>query len=384
MSVFTVDTNEELLATVATAGWPAYVEFVHDDGVNAVREFAPFDLVFADAAGGKLEGLDVTIDALTPGGVLIVDDMDPARHVDDGLSEPLGAVREQILGDPSLVAAELDFASGVIVATKRARVMAREQRLVFGEVADVYDRARPAYPESLVDDGDRVARLVAGDPVLESGCGTGKATVPFARRGADDDRARARSRHGVHRAAELRGLGRERRGDLVRGLGRAAGSCFKLVMAAQSWHWVAAGRAAAQSARGARRRRCPRVVLEPSRLARDRAAARDRRRVRTGRAGARRADTGQVAPGRRSSRVRRRARSSPTSSARSARPSTRGRRTTDATRTCSCSTRSRIIGSSTRRRASGCSPKSDARSTTPAARSRSRTSPSSTSRVRAG
>ena len=120
-SVFTVDTNEELLATVATAGWPAYVEFVHDDGVNAVREFAPFDLVFADAAGGKLEGLDVTIDALTPGGVLIVDDMDPARHVDDGLSEPLGAVREQIVGDPSLVAAELDFASGVIVATKRAR-----------------------------------------------------------------------------------------------------------------------------------------------------------------------------------------------------------------------------------------------------------------------
>ncbi len=120
-SVFTVDTNEELLATVATAGWPSYVEFVHDDGVNAVREFAPFDLVFADAAGGKLEGLDVTIDALTPGGVLIVDDMDPARHVDDGLSEPLGAVREQILGDPLLVAAELDFASGVIVATKRAR-----------------------------------------------------------------------------------------------------------------------------------------------------------------------------------------------------------------------------------------------------------------------
>ena len=54
------------------------------------------------------------------GGVLIVDDMDPARHADDGLLEQLGAVRDQILADPSLVAAELDFASGVIVATKRA------------------------------------------------------------------------------------------------------------------------------------------------------------------------------------------------------------------------------------------------------------------------
>ena len=60
--------------------------------------------------------------------------------------------------------------------------MAREQRLVFGEVADVYDRARPAYPESLVDEVVSYARLVGGDPVLEVGCGTGKATVPFARR----------------------------------------------------------------------------------------------------------------------------------------------------------------------------------------------------------
>lgn len=118
-SVYTVDTNEELLATVAAAGWPGYVQFVHDDGAHAVREFAPFDLVFADAAGGKLEGLECTIDALAPGGVLIVDDMDPALHTDDGFLEQLGTVRDQILGDPSLVAAELDFASGVIVATKR-------------------------------------------------------------------------------------------------------------------------------------------------------------------------------------------------------------------------------------------------------------------------
>ena len=113
-----------------------------------MREFGRFDLVFADAAGGKLEGLDGTIDALAPGGVLVVDDMDPALHADDGLLEPLGAVREQILADPSLVAAELDFASGVIVATKRAgeRLMAREQRLVFGEVADLYDRRGPGTP----------------------------------------------------------------------------------------------------------------------------------------------------------------------------------------------------------------------------------------------
>ena len=44
--------------------------------------------------------------------------------------------------------------------------MAREQRLVFGEVADLYDRARPGYPEALVDDVVSYAR--ARRPVI--GC----------------------------------------------------------------------------------------------------------------------------------------------------------------------------------------------------------------------
>ena len=60
--------------------------------------------------------------------------------------------------------------------------MAREQRLVFGEVADLYDRSRPGYPASLVDEVVSYAGLTAGDAVLEVGCGTGKATVPFAAR----------------------------------------------------------------------------------------------------------------------------------------------------------------------------------------------------------
>jgi demethylmenaquinone methyltransferase/2-methoxy-6-polyprenyl-1,4-benzoquinol methylase len=117
--VFTVDTDQELLATVAVGGWPDYVEFVCADGAAAARDLAPLDLVFADAPGGKLDGLGGTIAALAPGGVLVVDDMDPSRHVDDGHLDGIAAVRQRLVSDPALVAVELHCASGVIVATRR-------------------------------------------------------------------------------------------------------------------------------------------------------------------------------------------------------------------------------------------------------------------------
>ena len=62
--------------------------------------------------------------------------------------------------------------------------MGREQRFVFGEVADLYDRARPGYPEQLVEDVLRFRGLPA-PRVLEVGAGTGKATVVFAARGLE-------------------------------------------------------------------------------------------------------------------------------------------------------------------------------------------------------
>jgi demethylmenaquinone methyltransferase/2-methoxy-6-polyprenyl-1,4-benzoquinol methylase len=119
VTVHTVDVNEALLAETAAAGWPTFVHFIEGDGARVVRELAPIDLVFADAAGGKTEGLEATIDALRAGGILVVDDMDPLRHEDAALLAAIDRVRSELLAHPRLVTAELEFSTGVIIATRR-------------------------------------------------------------------------------------------------------------------------------------------------------------------------------------------------------------------------------------------------------------------------
>lgn len=54
------------------------------------------------------------------------------------------------------------------------------RRECFDEVADLYDKARPAYPDALVRDLIEAADLRAGSRVLEIGCGTGQLTVSLA------------------------------------------------------------------------------------------------------------------------------------------------------------------------------------------------------------
>ena len=116
--------------------------------------------------------------------------------------------------------------------------MTRPQRLVFGEVADLYDRYRPAYPDAVVDDLINLAALEQGTLVLEVGAGTGKATAMFAERGI---RVLA-----VEPSAEMAGVARRMFGDRPAvqieqsdfEQWDAAGREFPLLFAAQAWHWV--------------------------------------------------------------------------------------------------------------------------------------------------
>lgn len=56
-------------------------------------------------------------------------------------------------------------------------------RTIFDQAVDEYDAIRPGYPSTLIDDIITITALPINGCVLEIGCGTGQATLPFAQRG---------------------------------------------------------------------------------------------------------------------------------------------------------------------------------------------------------
>lgn len=113
-----------------------------------------------------------------------------------------------------------------------------EQRFTFDQVAHAYRASRPDYPEALVDDVVSYAALNPGDPVLEIGCGTGQATKSFAKR---DLQIVA-----IDPGPEMVRAARESLADFDNvELAEATfeawphdRGAFRLIVAAQSWHWV--------------------------------------------------------------------------------------------------------------------------------------------------
>jgi len=93
----------------------ARAELIHGRWEEVLPHRAPFDLIFFD--GGLTEaGLDVAIDLLAPGGILVKDDMTPGRATD---GDP---VRERLLRDHRVTGVEVLTTprTAVIIAVRRA------------------------------------------------------------------------------------------------------------------------------------------------------------------------------------------------------------------------------------------------------------------------
>jgi demethylmenaquinone methyltransferase/2-methoxy-6-polyprenyl-1,4-benzoquinol methylase len=120
VTVLSVEKSPGTAALAARGDWPGFVELRCADALAVLDDVGGFDLIFADAQGGKWEGLDRTIAALAPHGMLVVDDMTATPQWDAQQHARQQEVRQTLLTSPLLASVELDHGSGVILSTRRA------------------------------------------------------------------------------------------------------------------------------------------------------------------------------------------------------------------------------------------------------------------------
>jgi SAM-dependent methyltransferase len=120
-------------------------------------------------------------------------------------------------------------------------VMTDRDRLktTFDSAAQLYQQARPEYPDELYDELVHLADLRPGDRLLEIGCATGKATAPLARRGFGITCVEI----GPELAAEgRRNLAGFRDVEVIQEAFETwrppDAATFDLVFAATAWHWI--------------------------------------------------------------------------------------------------------------------------------------------------
>jgi SAM-dependent methyltransferase len=109
---------------------------------------------------------------------------------------------------------------------------------VFGDVAELYDRARPPYPPELVDAVVQFARLDADRPVLEVGAGTGKATVLFAVRGLEVAAIEPSPAMAAVARRACAGFRRVQIEEVEFERFELPERRFAAVISAQAWHWI--------------------------------------------------------------------------------------------------------------------------------------------------
>ena len=114
-----------------------------------------------------------------------------------------------------------------------------EQRFVFDQIADAYKAARPDYPEALIEDVISFAELKPKDEILEIGCGAGQATRGFAKRGFPILAIDPGPKLLAGARESLAGFKNVEFLESTFEAWPASQGKFRLILAAQSWHWVA-------------------------------------------------------------------------------------------------------------------------------------------------
>jgi predicted O-methyltransferase YrrM len=119
VDVLSVERDDTLSGAAREYRWPSYVRIETADTATTLADHSDtFDLILADASASTLDNVDAIIDASRSGGMLIL-----TRNAVSAPGEPAGfltTLLETVLHHDKLVAVDIDWSSGVLIATKRA------------------------------------------------------------------------------------------------------------------------------------------------------------------------------------------------------------------------------------------------------------------------
>lgn len=98
------------------------IEYVLADGNDFLRDHRgrQFDFVFADSWPGKFDNLELGLDMVAPGGFYLIDDLLPQDSWPEGHAPKVPKLIEALESKPELVLTKQAWATGLIMAVKRA------------------------------------------------------------------------------------------------------------------------------------------------------------------------------------------------------------------------------------------------------------------------
>lgn len=123
-TLLTVDNATAQLAVVERVlGGDPRLTIVDADGGEVLADLGRagerFDLIFADTWPGKFTHLEQALGLLAGGGFYVVDDLLPQPTWPDGHASAVEELCGELRGRAELVVAELEWSTGVLIATRR-------------------------------------------------------------------------------------------------------------------------------------------------------------------------------------------------------------------------------------------------------------------------
>jgi len=111
-------------------------------------------------------------------------------------------------------------------------------RTAFGKVGSLYDKSRVTYPQQLIDDIIIYSKIKPNATILDVGCGSGQATLPFAERGYNTV--------GLDISKELLTIAKEKCSPFKKAKFKLSSfenakfnkNSFDLITSGLAWHWV--------------------------------------------------------------------------------------------------------------------------------------------------